>query len=119
MVDLLRAFAGEGWREHELIFPNRVGKPLREDHVLAAFHKVCEDAGLPRKRLHDLRHTYATFAHASGADLHDLKNVLGHSRIDMTSHIYTGYAVERIRRAVEGIAGLYGEVADEEAEAAS
>jgi integrase len=97
------------WAEPDLIFANGVGRPLREDHVLAAFHRICENAGLPRKRLHDLRHSAATLAHANGADLHDLKNLLGHSRIDMTSHIYTGYSVERVRGAMVSVGDLLSE----------
>jgi len=114
LVEAMRSRAAN-WAEPGLVFCNAAGRPLREDHVLAAFHNICGKAGLPRKRLHDLRHSAATLAHANGADLHDLKNLLGHSRIDMTSHIYTGYSVERVREAVDTLGSLFSVPSPEEA----
>jgi integrase len=57
------------WRDLGLVFANRTGKPLREDHVLKEFHRLCAAVGIPRKRLHDLRHSLASHAYANGADL--------------------------------------------------
>jgi len=107
-----RLLAGADWQHHDLVFPNRVGKPLREDHVLAAYHKVLETAGLPRRRLHDLRHTVATYAFANGADSKDVQELLGHSRIDMTTRIYMGPAPERLRAVVNRLDGLFGDLSE-------
>jgi site-specific recombinase XerD len=86
-----------------LVFPNRYGKPLREDRVLKAFHRVCDSAGIPRKRLHDLRHSLASHAYANGAELRDIQDLLGHSKLETTSAIYTASAPNRLRAAVEGV----------------
>ncbi len=102
-----RLFAGSKWEDHGLVFPNRVGKPLREDHVLAAFHQVCHAAGVPRKRLHDWRHFAASVAFANGAELRDVQDLLGHSRIDMTSAIYTASALHRTRDVVTRLGSVF------------
>ena len=39
-------------------------------------------------RVHDLRHTFASLAAASGYSLHELKTMLGHSTITITSNLY-------------------------------
>jgi integrase len=95
--------AAEDWNELGLVFPNRYGKPLREDRVLKAFHRVCELSGIPRKRMHDLRHSLASHAYANGAELRDIQDLLGHSKLETTSAIYTASAPNRLRAAVEGV----------------
>jgi integrase len=110
--------AASDWQDFGLVFPNSVGKPLREDHVLKAFHAVCQGAGLPRKRLHDLRHSLASHAYANGADLRDLQDLLGHSKLDITSAIYTASAPHRLRAAVDRLSWGPCEQPDSPAEAA-
>ena len=95
--------AAKNWNNLGLVFANRLGKPLREDHVLRQFHQVCLGAGIPRKRLHDLRHSLASHAYANGADLRDIQDLLGHSKLDTTSTIYTASAPNRLRAAVESV----------------
>jgi integrase len=104
-----RLTAGPKWHDLNLVFPNGVGKPLREDHVLQAFHRLCASAGLPRKRLHDLRHSAASHAYANGADLRDIQDLLGHSKLEITSAIYTASAPDRLRAAVDRLGRLFEE----------
>src|SRR6266542_2412689 len=95
--------AAKDWNDLGLVFSNRYGKPLREDRVLKAFHRVCESVGIPRKRLHDLRHSLASHAFANGADLRDIQDLLGHSKLETTSAIYTASAPNRLRAAVDSV----------------
>ncbi|MHA5054641.1 tyrosine-type recombinase/integrase [Streptomyces sp. SD15] len=53
-----------------------------------------EEIGLPPIRLHDLRHGAATLAHAAGADLKDIQEMLGHSSITITADTYTSLLPE-------------------------
>ena len=48
----------------------------------------CVALGLPRLRLHDLRHTCATLLLESGAPIDAVKRYMGHSSIQVTSDIY-------------------------------
>ncbi len=98
------------------MFPTGVGTPLREAHVLAAFHAALEQAGLPRYRLHDLRHTYATRLFAHGRHPREVQDLLGHSRIEMTLNVYTASIPERLREAAETLADMFADAADTAAE---
>jgi integrase len=55
-------------------------KALRTDFIQARIA-----AGLPHVRFHDLRHTFASWAVAAGVDLRLLKDLMGHSTMQMTS----------------------------------
>lgn len=48
------------------------------------FIRACRDAGVEDFSFHDLRHCYASHLRMAGADLHDLKELLGHSDLRMT-----------------------------------
>ncbi len=63
------------------------------------FWDLLEEAGLPRIRLHDLRHTWASlFASWGGADLKTASTHLGHSSIAVTAdfYIHVPPAIQRV-----------------------
>lgn len=78
------------WREAavhpSVVFPNEVGQP----HVHGArvmrqiFWEVLAQAGLPKLRFHDLRHTFASHWVLKGGDLFRLQKILGHASPQMT-----------------------------------
>jgi integrase len=79
------------WHEDNLVFPSMVGTPLREDKTLLEFKVVQRRAGITTpRRLHDLRHTFATDLYARDVNPRAVQELLGHSRIDMTLDLYTG-----------------------------
>ena len=53
-------------QDTDLLFVWPDGRPLHPDTITALFHRHCEAAGLPRIRLHDVRHSYATAALQAG-----------------------------------------------------
>ena len=55
---------------------------------------------------HDLRHTAATLALESGADLKQVQELLGHKDASTTMQFYAGVTDEAKRRTVEGIESL-------------
>ena len=58
-----------------------------EGHLIGlrpAFLRVCAQAGLEGIRVHDLRHSYASFAIADGASLHLVGKLLGHANARST-----------------------------------
>jgi integrase len=84
-----------------LVFTRADGQPMNQSTVQRAFATACRKAGLPPTRLHDLRHTAATLLLGSGASLDDVKRVMGHSSISITSDVY-GHRVEgRARELAE------------------
>ena len=105
----LRLAAEPGtWTDNDLVFPNLSGGVLRSNRPLAEFQRVLAGAGLPRKRLHDLRHTYATLLFARDVHPRTAQDLLGHSRIDMTLDLYTGSVPAAMREAVGRLADVLG-----------
>ena len=70
------------WGKDGLLFPTTHGEQYRAPTFHQAyFRKAREAAGRPDLRFHDLRHTGATMAAASGATLTELMQRLGHSTV--------------------------------------
>ena len=70
------------WGKEGLLFPTMHGEQYRAPTFHQAyFRKAREAAGRPDLRFHDLRHTGATMAAASGATLAELMQRLGHSTV--------------------------------------
>jgi integrase len=58
-------------------------------HVLSqTFNRIVAAAGLPRIRLHDLRHTHATLLLKAGVPLKVVSERLGHSSPAFTMTVY-------------------------------
>jgi integrase len=80
-----RRTAGALWSDQDLIFPNRFGRPLEGGNLLRrSFWPTLDAAELPRMRLHDLRGTTATLLTGEGTGLTTVRDVLGHSNINVT-----------------------------------
>ncbi len=93
-TDLERAKqkAGAAWENNDLVFPNRTGKFLDDGTNLARFYKVLESAGLPRMRIHDLRHNVGMLLMSMGVYPKVVQELLGHSDVAITLGLY-GHAV--------------------------
>lgn len=64
------------------------GTPLRGNHILQRqFEPLGRELGLPRIRLHDLRHTAATLLLLQGIHPKIVAEMLGHSTASMTLDI--------------------------------
>ncbi|AZI43217.1 site-specific integrase [Deinococcus psychrotolerans] len=87
-----------GWPNNGYVFTTTRGKPLELGVVLKQMHRLCDLAGVPRKRVHDLRHTFATLALANSPMQAAVSRVLGHSRLSLTLDRYQS-VFERERRA--------------------
>jgi integrase len=63
-----------------LLFPGALGGPL-DFHNFARrdWHPALEAAGVPRRRVYDLRHTFASEALAAGVSLYELSRFMGAS----------------------------------------
>ena len=94
------------WNDQDLVFPNSLGRPLRGDRVLQLFQAVLRGAGLPKKRIHDLRHTYATLLYQQDAHPRAVQELLGHSRLEMTMDLYTGSVPAVLEQTVSRLEGL-------------
>ena len=62
---------------------------MSENGLRWHFHRILAGAGLPRIRLHDLRHTMATLMLAEGEHPKVVSSRLGHSTIAITVDTYS------------------------------
>ncbi|ARP71520.1 site-specific integrase [Streptomyces pluripotens] len=97
---------GSAWVETCRVFTKENGEMLHPANVTRRFIELYEEIGLPPIRLHDLRHGAATLAHAAGADLKDIQEMLGHSSIAITADTYTSLLPEADRAIAEAAARL-------------
>ena len=106
-----RLLLGPGWEGERwggLIFTNEVGGPLNRSTILRHFHRLLARAGLPKMRVHDLRHGAASLMAALGVSARVAMEVLGHSQISTTMNRYTHVAPEWQREAAGMVAkGLW------------
>lgn len=84
----LRAGAGAGWHDRDLVFCTSTGLPLNPNHVVEALKRVLGQAGLPIIRFHDLRHSAATLLLSLGVHPKVVQELLGHSQIGMTLDVF-------------------------------
>jgi site-specific recombinase XerD len=91
-------------REHvpyDHLFLNRDSEPLKEWGVRDLLEKYCQAAGIcKRVTPHSLRHTFASYKAQSGVSPFQLKEWLGHARLDTTS-IYVHMARQNAKKVME------------------
>lgn len=83
-----RDTARERWLDHDLIFPSKSGTPMDPSNLRLDFTHVLQQAGLPKIRFHDLRHTAASLMLNHGIPVIVVSKMLGHSKPSITMDIY-------------------------------
>jgi integrase len=100
-----RLAAGEAWEEHDLVMPNRDGRPFDPEYFSREFRSRLQRYGVPDIRLHDLRHTHATLALEAGVHPKVVSERLGHSGVAITLDLYSHVSVHMQSEAAELVAG--------------
>lgn len=102
-----------GYQDGDLVFSHPDGRPFhperfsREfDRKVARYNREHPEAPLPRLRLHDLRHTWATLALRAGVHPKVVAERLGHANTTVTLNVYS-HVVEGMQAdAAETVAAL-------------
>lgn len=102
----IRLALGPSYNEEGWVFTTGTGRHIwREELKRADFDPICARLGLPKIRLHDLRHTMATLMLAQGIHPKVVQERLGHASISMTMDTYSavipGLQREAARRIEE------------------
>lgn len=113
---LLMTHKHEQQKKHGVLLPNAFVfcsalnpyKPIYPTEPTRWQSKFVKRNNLPKVSPHDLRHTAATLALESGADLKQVQELLGHRDPSTTMAFYTGVTEEAQRRTIEGIESLIG-----------
>jgi integrase len=83
-----RLMVGAGWGDRGLVVAAPDGRPLNPDTITQWFARTVRRSGLPRLRLHDLRHTHATHLLAAGVGIKIVLERLGHASVAFTLDVY-------------------------------
>jgi site-specific recombinase XerD len=86
------------------VFSRLDGRPLGCSNK--SWRNVCEVAGFPDLHFHDLRHTFCSNLIMSGADIKDVKEMIGHRDLRMTDR-YTHLTDMRKRKRQAALAQFY------------
>jgi len=90
---------GPGW-----VFPTRTGHLVRSTDDWTAWKDLLKRAGVRDARLHDARHTAASFMLANGVDGRVVMDILGWSRLEMMAryqHVNTKLQEGAVRKMGE------------------
>ena len=80
--------------------------PWFPDSASRRFHRLCQQAGVPGVRLHDLRHYVATRLLAGGIDVRTIAGRLGHRNAATTLNVYAHFLAEADREAARQLGNV-------------
>lgn len=97
------------FEENDLVVAWEDGRPVNPEILTKNFRRISSQLDLPRIRLHDLRHTWATLALTEGIAMRVVSERLGHASFKITADTYTHVvedvdrdAAARVARAIRG-----------------
>lgn len=84
----------------EMVFTRKDGTYIGTDITKYPFKIIHHELGITNCRFYDLRGSYATKSLRSGAEIKDIADVLGHSRIETTENYYIGTTADSIKQNI-------------------
>ncbi len=99
---------GAAWENAELVFATSAGRPITASGLRRSFEPLLKQAGLPRMRFHDLRHTSATLLLGRGVHPKVVSEMLGHTRISTTLDLYSHVSMTMQQQAADAFDAILG-----------
>jgi integrase len=100
----LDSITRNGARPTDRVFASEQMSP---ENVSLAFLRTCRKVGIADFRLHDLRHTCASWIRMSGGDLQDVAKILGHRDLRMSNR-YAHLSSAHLGAAVNRLDSIFG-----------
>jgi len=88
------------------VLPGRTGGPISGHQK--AWQRLRKTAGLTDVRVHDLRHTFGSWAHRNGMSLKAVADLLGHKQLSTSERYITGIGSEAHRNATIVAGAIFG-----------
>ena len=88
------------------VFTNEIGDPIRPNSIGQAFARLVKETGVPRIRLHDLRHTHASHLLLAGVNVKVVSERLGHASVSFTLDTYAHVMPGQQAQAASAAAAL-------------
>lgn len=118
LIDALRAHraaqladrvrVGSLWREPELVFTNEHGACMVPETLRRRLDALLEQAGLGRIRIHDLRHTHASFLLRHGKSVVEVSKRLGHKNVAQTLNTYAHCIPDEHKATADLLGRMFG-----------
>lgn len=90
-----------GIQSENWVFADVQGNPIHPHSISQAFERIVARAGIPKVRLHDVRHTHGTLLIKAGVPVKVVSERLGHGNpaftIDTYQHVLPGMQAEAAR----------------------
>jgi integrase len=100
---------GPTWQDSRHVFCSEDGQPVHPQRITKAFDRMVAVHGLPKIRLHDLRHTSASLALLAGVHPKVVSERMGHANVGITldtySHVVKGMQEEAAVKVAELLFG--------------
>jgi integrase len=77
------------------VFASNLGTPLDESNERKQFHTILDQAGLPRRGPHQMRHTFASLLLLAGMSITYVSRQLGHRNAATTLQVYADTTIEK------------------------
>ena len=95
------------------LFSSRAGATRKYlNDLRKPFLKVILIADIKNLKIHDLRHSFASFAVMAGASLYDVSKLLGHSDISMTQR-YSHIPEANLQKASDNVSQMIDQAVDQ------
>lgn len=101
-----RLALGPVYHDEDLVFCREDGRPIHPERLTKLFEARIKQTGLPKIRLHDLRHGWASHAVAAGVDIRTVSGRLGHADAGFTMRVYAHQIQEAEERAAQTVADV-------------
>ena len=103
----LKRELGEAFdNKHNLVFTTKTGNPLDPRNMQKVFHDILAKANIDKRKIHSLRHSFASRGLEQGIELKVMQELLGHSSIKMTADLYTHVLPEKKEEAIMKVKNL-------------
>jgi integrase len=96
-----------GYKRTDRVFP--ASAHISPENVSLAFLRACRRVGIEDFRLHDLRHTAASWLRMTGSDIGTVADLLGHKDLRMAKR-YQHLSPTYLQAAVRGLDTAYGQL---------
>jgi integrase len=101
-------YLGEAWEECGLVFTSEVGTPIHPRNFFRTWTALQKSAGLPKARIHDLRHLHISLLVWRGFDAKTIADRVGHTDPAFTYRRYAHLFEEQRRAAAASMDDLLG-----------
>jgi integrase len=104
---------GSAYQDNGCVFAGDQGQPMHPNVIAKRFERLSTAAGVPRIKLHGMRHTNATVSLAAGEHPKIVQERLGHSTISMTLDRYSHVTASMQQEAAQRLDALLSAAADQ------